>query len=139
MNRVRAKNLLNALKEVKITKISKTPILNHARLQFEDGYLVMTSTDMGEVYQAKCPAIMDEEWATCVPMQNKIDISPTYRPQWKKVYPFMDFVAVCAEYDDVLELTFEPTIQILTIKVQGERSTSEFKCLHVREFPSVEL
>ena len=82
---------------------------------------------------------MEEEWSTYVPMQSEIDVSNTYRPVWHKVYPFMDFVEVCAEYEDVLELTFNPQIQILTIKVQGERSITEFKCIDAQEFPTVEI
>ena len=139
MNRVLATNLYKSLKEVKRTKIHSLPVLNYAKLEFTNGELIITSTDLEKPLQSKCPSIMEEEWSTCVPMQTKIDVSNTYRPVYHKVYPFMDFVKVCAEYEDVLELTFNPQIQVLTIKIRGERSITEFKCIDAEEFPQVEI
>lgn len=135
MNRVLAKNLYRALKEVKNTKIVKIPILNHAKLEFVNGELLLTSTDLDTTKYSKCSCILEEEWTTCVPMQSKIDVSNTHKPRWNKTYPFMDFIKVCAEYDDVLEFTFNPEIQVVTIKVKGERSITEFKCIDAEEFP----
>lgn len=143
MNKVLAVNLYKTLKEVKRTKMSSLPILNHAKMQFTNGELIVTSTDLETALQAKCPAIMNEEWETCVNMVHKIEtghdengythkIGNTY-----KYYPFLDFVKLHAEYQDVLELTFNPEIQMMTIKVQGERSTSEFKCMDALEFPAI--
>ena len=137
MNKVLSENLYKALKEVKQTKISKyVPVYNHAKLEFTNGELLITTInpETKESSQVRCPCILEEEFSTCVPMQSKIDVSNTYRPVWHKVYPFMDFVKVCAEYKDVLEFTFNPQIQTLTIKVQGERSYTEFKCIDAQEF-----
>lgn len=137
MNRLLSENLYKALKKVKQTKIHKyIPVNNYAKLEFKNGELVITTLniDTNELSEVKCPCILEEEWSTCVPMQSKIDVSNTYRPIWHKVYPFMDFIEVCAEYKDVLEFTFNPEIQILTIKVQGERNKTEFKCIDTIEF-----
>jgi len=137
MNTVLSVDLYNALKKVKITKISKIPVLNHVHLEFINGELLLTSTDLENTKKSKCPCCIEEEWSTCLPMQSKIDVSTTYKPVWHKVYTFMDFVEVCAEYKDILEFTFEPKIQTVTIKVRGERNTSTFKCIDSLEFPVI--
>lgn len=127
MNRVLATDLYKALKKVKITKISASPILNHARIEFINGELLLTSTDLENTFESKCACILEEEWATCVPMQGKKN---NY-----KVYPFLDFIKVCAGYNDLLAFTFDPKIQVITIKVVGERSITTFKCMDSVEFP----
>lgn len=141
MNRVLATNLYKALKEIKQTQIHKTlPVLNYAKLEFTDGELVITSTNLEEFKVSKCPAIMNDEWSTCVLMVNNYTWWEPRLYSWSKEhhckgYPFLEFVKLHAEYEDVLELTFNPNIQILTVKVQGERSVTEFKCLDAQEFP----
>ena len=143
MNKVLAVNLHKALKQVKITEVSESPILNHAKFEFSNGRLKITTTDLQEVYTAECSCILNEEWATCVPMVHKCKTghdskgNTSYRSHTFKYYPFLDFVGICAEYKDVLEFTFDPTMQIMTVKVQGERSTTTFKCLDIQEFPAV--
>jgi hypothetical protein len=140
MNRILSENLYKALKQVKQTKIHKTlHFMNFEKLEFSNGELTITTLDADtfEPSQVKCSCIMEEEWSTCVPMQKKIDVSDTRRPVWHKVYPFMDFIKVVAEYKDVLEFTFDPKIQTLKIKIQGERSVTEFKCIDAQEFPAV--
>lgn len=141
MNKVLSENLYKALKEVKITKIYQSlPILNYARLEFKDGWLIVTTSDLENTYTAKCSCIMEEEYSTCVPMVHEITGYFTVNSRKKstrKFYPFLDFLKVCAEYKDVLELSFNPKVQILTVKVQGERSITEFKCLDAVEFPAV--
>lgn len=139
MNKLLSVNLYKALKEVKITKISKIPILNHAKIEFVNGELLITATDLENILKSRCSCILEEEWTTCVPMQSKIDVSTTYKPHWNKIYSFLDFIKVCAEYEDVLEFTFEPKIQVITIKVVGERSTTIFKCMDAMEFPQVSI
>ena len=132
MNKILSENLYEGLKKVKITKVNKyLPVLNCAKLEFSNGELTITTTDLENSYIAKVPCItMNDEFSTCVPMQTRINVSKTR-------YRFMDFIKVCAEYRDVLEFTFDPKIQILTIKVQGERSITEFKCIDAEEFPAI--
>jgi len=138
MNKTLSENLYEGLKKVKITKVNKyLPVLNYAKLEFSNGELTITTTDLENSYIAKVPCIMNDEFSTCVPMQTRIDVSKTRCPVYHKIYPFMDFIEVCAEYRDVLEFTFDPKIQILTIKVQGERSITEFKCIDAEEFPAI--
>lgn len=137
MNKILAVNLYKSLKEVKRTKMSTLPILNHIKMQFTNGELVITSTDLETSSQAKCPAIMNEEWETCVNMIVKCDTSNTIVAHWHKFYPFLDFVKLHAEYEDVLEFTFNPDIQMMYIKIQGERSQAEFKCMDAMEFPAI--
>lgn len=143
MNKVLAVNLYNALKQVKRTKMHTLPVLNHALLQFREGELVITSTDLNDTLRAKCSCILNEEWETCVNMitwwedKNWDRINKRWKKESHKYYPFLDFAKIHAEYNDVLEFTFNYTIQTMTIKVQGERSIAEFKCLDAQEFPSV--
>jgi DNA polymerase III sliding clamp (beta) subunit (PCNA family) len=148
MNRVLAENLYKALKEVKRTKTHTLPILNHAKLEFTNGELIITSTDLEKSLQSKCPSIMEEEWTTCVPMVHEVETQHDKNGNARyyydkghifKYYPFLDFVKVCAEYKDVLEFTFNPQTQTVTIKIQGERSNTEFKCMDAQEFPAVEI
>lgn len=144
MNKVLAVNLYKALKNVKRTKISSLPVLNHAKMQFTNGELIVTTTDLENPVQEKVSCILNEEWSTCVLMVHKVEtghdengythkIGKTY-----KYYPFLDFVKLHAEYQDVLEFTFNPEVQIMTVRVQGERNTTEFKCMDALEFPCAE-
>lgn len=135
MNKVLAGNLYKALKKVKITTISKTPVLNHARLDFADGELLITSTNLEKTFQEKVSCILEEEWSTCVNMVNRVDVSDTRVPRWYKFYPFIDFAKVHAEYKDVLLFSFDEKVQIMTVQVRGEKSKFEFKCIDVAEFP----
>lgn len=145
MNRVLATNLYKALKEVKQTQISETlPVLNHAYLKFADGELMLATTDLKDHKVSHCPSIMNDEWSTCVLMVHKVETSHDaegkplkgrFDTRSYKYYPFLDFVKLHAEYEDVLALDFNPQTQILTIKVERERCTAEFKCMSSEEFP----
>lgn len=139
MNKVLAVNLYKALKKVKKTKMSTLPILNHAKMEFSKGELTVTTTDLENPVQEKVSCILNEEWVTCVNMITRCDTSNTYKSHWQKFYPFLDFVKLHAEYNDVLEFTFNPGIQMMYVKIQGERSQAEFKCMDAQEFPVVNL
>lgn len=140
-NKVLSEKLYKALKEVKITKIHSLPVLNHAKLEFFNGELTITTSDLDNYYTVKVPCIVNREFSTCVPMVHNYEKYSPYHSRVHhtcKAYPFMDFIRVCAEYKDVLEFEFNPQIQVLTIKVQGERSVTEFKCIDAMEFPQGE-
>ena len=140
MNKVLAVNLHKAFKQVKITQVSDSPILNHAKFEFSNGWLVITTADLQKSYQTQCPCILDEEWATGVLMVHEITACfgvNNRKKSTRKFYPFFDFISLAAQYEDVLEFTFDPALQIMKVKVQGERSTTTFKCLDIQEFPAV--
>lgn len=139
-NKVLAENLYKALKQVKRTKLYALPVLNHVRLAFVNGEIELTTTDLDTVSKSKCASIMNEEWSTCVPLMLRANThhdehgNQTRKEHKYKYYPFLDYVKVHAEYQDVLEMEFNPDLQILTITCG--RSKTEFKCLDAQEFPS---
>ncbi len=141
MNRVLSDKLYKSLKDVKISKPHKLPVLNYAKLEFLNGELIITTTDLEEIFISRVPCIVEEEFSTCVPMLIEVTGKWSYncnsRKSTRKFYPFIGFVKVCAEYKDVLEFSFNAGTQILTIKVQGERSVTEFKCIHTDKFPAI--
>lgn len=129
MNRVLAENLYAALKQVKRTSIHSLPVLNYIRLRFFYGELHLTTTDLENFLTAKCACQLNEEWATCVPM--------VHRVTRRTFYPFIDYIKVMMGCADVLDLSFDPSIQILTVSAGTSRA--EFKCLDAQEFPPVGL
>jgi DNA polymerase III sliding clamp (beta) subunit (PCNA family) len=135
-NKILAENLFKSLKEVKRTKIHSLPVLNYALLDFSNGELHITTTDLEDTITVKCPCRLDEEFSTCVLMVHKVnDLYPNGRIKASyKYYPFLDYIKVMAEDNAVLEFTFNPDVQILAIK--SGRSTTEFKCLDAMEFPT---
>ena len=142
MNVVLAENLYQALKQVKRTNIHALPVLNHVKMEFTNGELYLTTTNLDKPLQSKCACRINEEWSTCVLMVHKIEEVIGYMAGYgvpiyakHKAYPFFDFVKLHAEYKDVLLMEFIPETQMLIISVQGERSKSEFKCLDAMEFP----
>jgi hypothetical protein len=140
MNTVLAENLYKSLKAVKRTTIHSLPVLNYAKLEFSNGELLVTTTDLEKPITAKCAARVESEWSTCIPMVNKWTDKhwDKFKERWvtesHKYYPFHDFVKVMAEYQEVLELEFLPDVQILVIHCG--KSRSEFKCLDAMEFPA---
>jgi DNA polymerase III sliding clamp (beta) subunit (PCNA family) len=140
MNTVLAENLYKSLKEVKRTTIHSLPVLNHAKLEFSNGELLVTTTDLEKPITAKCAARVESEWSTCVPMVHKCEVITGYTcgrgeiTAKHKLYPFLDYIKVMAEYKEVLELEFLPDIQILVIHCG--KSRSEFKCIDAMEFPA---
>lgn len=136
-NKLLAENLYKALKEVKCTKVHSMPVLNHAKLDFSNGELTITTTDLENTITVKCTCRLNEEWSTCVPMVNiykELYPNKSVKKSYK-YYPFIDYIKVMAEDKAVLDFIFNPNVQILTIK--SGRSTTEFKCLDAMEFPMV--
>lgn len=140
-NRILAKNLYKAVKAVKRTEIHSMPIINTVRLSFEEGQCKVTTvelTDSGfKAATETAPSIMNSEWAACLTMVHKVEVHPNgrYKGTKQKFYPFLDYLKIMAEYDEVLEMDFDPTIQTVTIKAGSSRST--FKCIDAQEFPPV--
>ena len=136
-NAVLAENLFRAVKEVKITKGSPLPILNHARLTVKDGQITITTTDLEKVYKASARARTEDPFETCIPMYLKTTCHPGGYGKGSKTittHPFFDWCKVMATCGyGILALEFNPSVQILTIR--AENSRTEFKCLDAREFP----
>lgn len=135
-NRILAVNLYNALKEVKYTKMHSLPILNHVLLDFSNGELHLTTTDLETKKESTAPCRMNEEFKVCINMITKCDVSNTYKPHWKKFYPFLDYIKLLAEWEEVLD--FEYQENICTLVITHGRTRTEFKCMDAREFPSLE-
>lgn len=141
MNKLLAENLYKALKQVKRTKIHPLPVLNHAKLEFSNGELTITTTDLDEPITVKCPCILNEEWSTCVLMVHKCDVVIGYYAGYgtaktanHKLYPFLDYIKVMAEDKAVLGFEFIENTE--TMIITSGRSRTEFKCLDALEFPS---
>ena len=136
-----AKDLYNAAKNVKQTEIQPLPILNHARLSLtDDGLKITTARLTDEGIKSKTDGAHfwgnGERWETCVPMVHMVECTPNgYRgaTSKRKFYPFLDWLRVMAEFKETLEMEFNPSVQILTIRAGGSRT--EFKCIDAQEFP----
>jgi len=142
--RVLAENLYKAVKAVKRTKISTLPVLNYAWLRTEEGRLVVSTVDfITSPLTETCAARVNVDFSTCVPMvlETKVNHNKdgyfTSVEHKAKFYPFLDWLKVMQECEDVLDLYFDPSTQILTVK--ADKSTTEFKCLDAREFPPVDI
>jgi len=135
-NAVLAENLFAAVKEVKITKKSSFPILNHARMTVRDNEITLTTTDLENVRIGKCRARTEEPFETCVPMYLHTQCfiqGKGYKPI--TTHPFFDWCKVMNQCGyNILALNFDPRTQILTITTSNSRT--EFKCLDAQEFPA---
>jgi len=139
---VLSKPLYTAIKAVKVTEISPLPVLNHCLLRTFNGNLTVTTASLtnGGIKAIKkiVPCRVDQDFETCVLMVHrppKQFIKGRGWVKYPKFYPFLDYLKVIAECEDVLTLSLNPDIQILTIK--AGRSVTEFKCLDAQEFPAV--
>lgn len=124
MNRVLAKNAYKAARQVRQNKTRKLPILNHILLFQNANSLWMMSTDLTETLVSdSIPSIGADNFSTCVPMKS-----------------FIAWLRVVAAYKDVLILSFEPGIQVLTITASTDmgKSRTTFKCIDAEEFPCEE-
>lgn len=144
--RVLTENLYKAVKAVKRTELSSLPVLNHAWLRTENGYLVISTHDLETPLTVHCAARVNEDFSTCVLMVHKKEVVTGYKISFgttiemtgkHKFYPFFDYLKVMAKQEPVLDLFFDPSVQLLTIK--AGTSTTVFKCLDAQEFPLVEI
>ena len=139
MNTVLAENLYQAIKSVKQTEFSSLPVLNHVKIEFKEGWLHVTKTDLENTLQAKCAARVEQEFSTCVPMIVKVSYYDTSKKSAPKVtrkyYPFLDYLRVMAEYKEVLEIEFIENIQ--TLVIYCGKSKTEFRCIDSSEFPPI--
>lgn len=141
MIQISARELYEAAKNVKQTEIQPLPILNHARIRLTDDGLKITTarlTDDGLKAETDGAHFWGngERWETCVPMVHKVETTPHgYRgaKQVRKLYPFLDWLKVMAEYRETLEIDFDPKVQIITIRAGASRT--QFKCINAMEFP----
>ena len=140
---INARDLYQAFKQVKKSEICKgLPVLNYALMQLTDDGVVFKTielTDGGKDVTASEPVhywANGERWETCVIMVHVVETHPNgYRgvTSKRKLYPFLDYLRVMAEFGETLQISFDPNIQILTIN--SGNSKSEFKCLDALEFP----
>jgi hypothetical protein len=147
MTTVLATNAYKAAKEVKITKPSPLPVLNHALLTTEAGWLVITTAEMTDdgikAKRAKIAARVTDEFSTCVPMYHKViwDEFERGRGQVKHTittHPFLDWLAVThnprKDAPDQIDLTLDEKTQ--TLKIKAGNTRAEFKCIDAQEFPA---
>lgn len=145
MTTILAENLYKAVKSVKRTTPHSFPVLNCALFKVDDGRVTVTTTDLEKPLTDSAVCRQEEpSWSTCVPMINVIKNKVGYNYGAKeckhKYYPFLDYVKVMAESKEVLEVTLDPSTQILTIttgKFSPMKSRTEFKCIDSQEFPPV--
>jgi hypothetical protein len=139
--RVLTENLYKAVKAVKRTELSSLPALNHAWLRTENGNLAISTHDLETPITAHCAARVNENFSTCVLMVHKMEVVTGYVYGGgeivgkRKLYPLLDYLKVMAEQEPVLDLFFDPSLQLLTIK--AGTSTTVFRCLDAQEFPPV--
>lgn len=140
--KVLPENLYKAVKQVKVSKLQKFPILNHALLETKDGRLRITTWDFetGKQFTAQCAASIHQEFAVCVPMIDKKFTDNGYQNtgHWRTFHPFLDFCKVASEvFEYAISLTYDPNFDILTIKssFDANKSKTEFKCIDASEFP----
>lgn len=133
--RVLTENLYKAVKAVKRTELSSLPVLNYAWLRTENGNLSISTHDLEKPITERCAARVNKDFSTCILMVHKCEVWDNGKDRKLKFYPFLDYLKVMAEQEAVLDLFFDPALQILTIK--AGTSKTEFKCLDAQEFPPV--
>jgi len=135
--KIQSKELYNALKKLKITVVSKLPILNYVYMNVKNNTITMFTTDLEKVNKAiiLCVTGEEEEWSTCLPMVLIYNSTchPIYYVKKYKGYPFMDFIKVCSEDSDVLNFMYNKLIE--TVTITGENYKANFKCFSSDEFP----
>lgn len=117
-----AKNLYQMVKAVagKASMKSRFPILSHIRLAITPDGLECNATDLEKWGTSRTRFYNRHEHTlvTCVPAKT-----------------FTDWLKIAADYKDVLTLTLDEQVQVLTVKSAGTRAT--FKCMDAAEFPAI--
>lgn len=139
--KIQSEELYKALKKLKISVVSKIPILNYVCMKVENNNLTMFTTDLEKVNKETilCLTKSEEKWSTCLPMvliYNPKPMGKYYSNKKYKGYPFMDFIKLCSEDSDILEFTYDEPIEIVTINGSNYKTT--FKCFSSGDFPHVD-
>jgi len=148
---VSTKDLLKALNSVKKiqTKYSKySPVLNHILLEFKDGTLTITATNLVDIKIETVPYFHTGfEFSTCVPAYNQWtkpiliwemvddELKQVRKSKTTKVRPFIDMIKIISEYEKWVFFSFDEKMQ--EIIIYNDNSKTSMKCIDAQEFPSV--
>ena len=148
---VSTKDLLKALNSVKKvqTKYNKyLPVLNHILLEFKDGTLTITTTNLVDTKIETVPYFHTGfEFSTCVPGYNQWtkpiliwemvddELKQVRKSKTTKVRPFIDMIKIISEYEKWVFFSFDEKMQ--EIIIYNDNSKTSMKCIDAQEFPSV--